>query len=170
MSSDGAGSQRIVVIGGGGPPQPQPAMPAAPAPREVRPPREAPAKKRAMQQAGWTTRRLTIAGALGAGASLLGGVMFLSKFGVFGANDSPLLAMGFGLFVIGMVVFCAALIALLAMGISVVAERSGWPAVAGVVFAPQALAWALYGLGAVGYAIPAVLSLVLIGGLIVALK
>jgi hypothetical protein len=30
--------------------------------------------------------------------------------------------------------------------------------------------WALWALGAVGYAVPAVLSLVLIGGLVVALK
>jgi hypothetical protein len=32
------------------------------------------------------------------------------------------------------------------------------------------LAWAIYGVGAVGYAVPAVLSLVLIGGLVAALK
>jgi hypothetical protein len=174
MSPDGAGSQRIVVIGGGGPtaPPPQAQQPAsaAPRPREAHPPREAPAKKGLMQQAGWTTRRLTIAGALGAAASLLGGLVFLSRFGVLGATDSPVLAMGFGLFVIGMIVFCAALIALLGTGIGVVAERSGWPSAAVIVFAPLALTWALYGLGAVGYAIPAVLSLVLIGGVIAALK
>lgn len=123
-----------------------------------------------MQQTGWTTRRLTMACALGAGAALLGGVMFVSKFGVLGGADSPLLAMGFGLFVIGMVVFCAALIALLGMGIGTLAERSGWPSAAGAVAAPPALTWALYGLGAVGYAVPAVLSLVLIGGLVVALR
>jgi hypothetical protein len=123
-----------------------------------------------MQQAGWTTRRLTIAGALGAAASLLGGLMFLSRFGVLGATDSPVLAMGFGLFVIGMIVFCAALIALLGTGIGVIAARSGWPSAAGIVFGPLALAWLVYGLGAVGYAIPAVLSLVLIGGFVAAQK
>lgn len=123
-----------------------------------------------MQQTGWTIRRLTIAGALGAVATLLGGILFISKFGVLGANDSPLLAMGFGLFVIGVVVFCAALIALLGTGIGIHAERSGWPAAAGLVFAPLALTWALFGLGAVGYAVPAVLSLVLIGGFVVALR
>jgi hypothetical protein len=170
MSRDGAGSQRIVVIGG----RPQP--PPGPAPREVHPPRdprlqrEAAAKHGPMQQAGWTTRRLTIAGALGAAASLFGGVMFVSQFGVSGANDSPLLAIGFGLFVIGMVVFCAALIALLGTGISIVTARSGWPAAAGIVVAPLGLAWALHLFGAVGYAVPAVLSLVLISGLVVALK
>lgn len=165
MSPNGAGSQRIVVIGGAGPP-PTPAQP----PRDVHPPRIASSKKPAMQQTGWTIRRLTIAGALGAAATLLGGIMFVSKFGVLGGNDSPLLAMGFGLFVIGMVVFCAALIALLGTGIVILAERSGWPSAAGVVFAPLALTWSLFGLGAVGYAVPAVLSLVLIGGLVVALK
>lgn len=123
-----------------------------------------------MQPSGWTTRRLTIAGGLGGAATILGGVLFLSRFGVFGANDSPFLAMGFGLFVIGMVVFCAALIALLGMGISVLAERRGWSPAAVAVFAPLSLVWALWALGAVGYAVPAVLSLVLIGGLVVALK
>ena len=123
-----------------------------------------------MRHSGWTPRRLTIFGGAGAAATLLGGVMFLSKFGVFGANDSPLLAMGFGLFVIGMVVFCACLVALLGIGIASVAERSGWAPAAGLVLAPLVLAWAIYGLGAVGYAVPAVLSLVLIGGVVVALK
>lgn len=123
-----------------------------------------------MQQTGWTTQRLGIAGALGAGATLLGGIVFVSKLGVLGGNDSPLLAIGFGLFAIGMVVFCAALIALLGIGIGTLAERNGWPSAAGVVLAPLALTWSLYGLGAVGYAVPAVLSLVLIGGFVVALK
>lgn len=123
-----------------------------------------------MHQTGWTTRRLTIAGGLGAAATLLGGLTFVSRFGVAGAAESPLLAMGFGLFAIGMVVFCAALIALLGIAIGTVAGRSGWPAAAGIVFAPLALAWSLYALGAIGYAVPAVLSLVLIGGLVVALK
>jgi hypothetical protein len=123
-----------------------------------------------MQPHGWTTRRLTIAGALGAGATLLGGLMFLSRFGVLGANDSPLLAMGFGLFVIGMVVFCAALVALLGTGVAAIAERRGWAPAAAAVMVPLALLWGLYSLGAVTYAIPAVLSLVLIGGLVVALK
>src|SRR4051794_36135516 len=105
MPSNGAGSQRIMLIAERG------------AARDMQPPAETPAKQRLMQQSGWTTRRLTIAGGLGGAATILGGVLFLSRFGVFGANDSPFLAMGFGLFVIGMVVFCAALIALLGMGI-----------------------------------------------------
>ncbi|HWC26611.1 MAG TPA: hypothetical protein VG474_08520 [Solirubrobacteraceae bacterium] len=113
---------------------------------------------------------MTIGGALGAAATILGGLVFVSRFGVLAEGDSPLLAMGFGLFVVGMVVFCACLIALLGIGIGVVAERGGWGRAAGVVLAPLALAWALFGLGAVGYAVPAVLSLMLIGGLVVALK
>ena len=123
-----------------------------------------------MHHSGWTTRRVTIAGGLGAGATLVGGVLFMSRFGVVGANDSPLLAMGFGLFVIGMVVFCAALIALLGMGIDMLAARSGWAAACGAVLAPLALIWLVHLVGAVGYAVPAVISLVLIGGLVVALK
>ena len=123
-----------------------------------------------MQQTGWTTQRLGIAGALGAGATLLGGIVFVARFGVLGGNDSPLLAIGFGLFAIGMVVFCAALIALLGIGIGILAERNGWSRAVAIVFAPLAMVWALYLLGAVGYALPAVISLVLIGGLVVALK
>lgn len=123
-----------------------------------------------MHRTGWTTRRLAVAGALGAGATLLGGVVFVSRFGVFGAGDSPLLAMGFGLFVIGMVVFCASLVALLGIGVGVVADRGGWGAAAGLVLAPLALAWLLHGLGAVGYAVPALLSIVLISGVVVALR
>lgn len=185
MSPDAAGSQRIVVIGGGGgqpqpkphpapPPEPHPAPPPpvahAPTAREVRQPGEASVKKPAMQQRGWTPRRLTLAGAFGAGASLLGGITFVSKFGVLGGEDSPLLAMGFGLFVIGMVVFCAALVALLGTGIGLLAERRGWSTAAACALGPLALIWALYLLGAVGYAVPAVLSLLLIAGLVAALK
>jgi hypothetical protein len=165
MSPNGAGSQRIVVIGG----RPRPPEPERE--RDMHPPPQSPAKQHSMErQSAWTTRRLTIAGALGAAATVAGGVVFLSKFGVFGSNDSPLMAMGFGLFVIGMVVFCASLIALLGTGIGVFAERHGWAPAAVAVFAPLALVWALWGLGAVGYAVPAVLSLVLIGGLVVSLK
>lgn len=123
-----------------------------------------------MQQTGWTTQRLGIAGALGAGATLLGGIVFVARFGVLGGSDSALLAIGFGLFAIGMVVFCAALIALLGIGIGILAERNGWARAVAIVFGPLAMVWALYLLGALGYAVPAVISLVLIGGLVVALK
>lgn len=167
MAPDGAGSRRIVVIGGSKAEPPPPHLPTA---REMHPPRAASADQQAMQPHGWTTRRLTIAGALGVGATVVGGLMFLSRFGVFGANDSPLLAMGFGLFVIGMVVFCAALVALVGTGLSAIAERRGWTPAAAAIMVPLALMWVLYALGAVTYAVPAVLSLVLIGGLVVALK
>jgi len=167
MSPTGAGSQRIVVIGG----RPRPPEPEPEPERDVHPPPQPPVNQHSMERrSAWTTRRLTIAAGLGAAATIAGGVMFLSKFGVFGSNDSPLMAMGFGLFVIGMVVFCASLIALLGTGIGVLAERHGWAPAAMAVFAPLALVWALWGLGAVGYAVPAVLSLVLIGGLVISLK
>ena len=123
-----------------------------------------------MRQSGWTTRRLTVACALGAAGALLGGLVFMSKFGVAGANDSPLLAIGFGLFVIGMVVFCAALIALLGIAIGIVVERRGWAPAAGGVAAPLALAWALHLAGVLGYAVPAVISIVLIGAVVAALR
>lgn len=96
--------------------------------------------------------------------------MFTTKFGAKGGAASPFLAIGFGLFAIGMLVFCSCLIALIGTGLIALSERRGWTPAALVVLVPLALVWALWMVGAVGYAIPAVLSLVLIGGLMVALK
>src|SRR5688572_23283985 len=168
MSSSGAGSQRIVVVGGAArPPSERPAQPAA---REPGPRGEDPAGRRAMQSHGWTPRRLAGAAAFGAIAVVAGGLVFVAKFGGDRApGDNPFMAFAFGLFVIGMVVFCAALIALIGTGVSVIAETRGWAPAAAVAFAPLALLWLLFLAGAVGYAIPAVLSLLLIGGFIVAL-
>lgn len=129
-----------------------------------------PAKRQALPQHGWTTRRLAFACGLGAAATILGAILFIAKFRVLGGNDSPVLAMGFGLFAIGMVVFCASLIALVGTGVSVIAERHGWLRGAAVIAGPLALAWLLFAVGLFPYAVPAVLSLVLIGGLVVALK
>ncbi len=124
-----------------------------------------------MQQSGWTTRRLGVAAVLGAAAVIAGGVVFVAKFGGDrGPGDNPFMAFAFGLFVIGMVVFCASLVALIGTGVSAIAETRGWAPAALMAFAPLALVWLLYLAGAVGYAIPAVLSLLLIGGFVVALK
>lgn len=124
-----------------------------------------------MQQSGWTVRRLSVAAVLGAAAVIAGGLVFVSRFGGDRApGDNPFMAFAFGLFVIGMIVFCAALIALIGTGLSVIAETRGWTPAAVAAFAPLALVWLLYLAGAVGYAIPAVLSLVLIAGFVVALK
>ena len=109
MPPNGAGSQRIVVLG-----EPRAA-------RDVPPSRRAAA---ARSRSGAAADRLDTAtaddrrrarrdrGARSAASSSS------SKFGVMGANDSPFLAVGFGLFVIGMVVFCAGLIALVGTGVS----------------------------------------------------
>ena len=124
-----------------------------------------------MQQSGWTVRRLSVAAVLGAAAVIAGGLVFVSKFGGDRApGDNPFMAIAFGLFVIGMIVFCAALIALIGTGLSIVAETRGWLPAAVAAFAPLAVVWLLYLAGAVGYAVPAVLSLVLIAGFVVALK
>ena len=62
-----------------------------------------------MQQSGWTTRRLSVAAVLGAAAVIAGGLVFVAKFGGDRApGDNPFMAFAFGLFVIGMVVLCAA--------------------------------------------------------------
>lgn len=124
-----------------------------------------------MQHSGWTIQRLTVAAVLGAAAVIAGGLVFVAKFGGDRApGDNPFMAFAFGLFVIGMLVFGAALIALIATGVSVLAERRGWGPAALATFAPLAIVWMLYLAGVVGYTIPAVFSLVLIGGFVVALK
>ncbi len=124
-----------------------------------------------MQQSGWTIQRLTVAAALGAAAVIAGGLVFVTKFGGDRApGDNPFMAFAFGLFVIGMLVLCGALIALIGTGVGVVAERRGWGPAAVATFAPLAIVWMLYLVGVVGYSIPAVLSLLLIGGFVVALK
>ncbi len=172
MPSNGAGSQRIVVIGE---PRASTDHPAPTVPRPASAMRERPARRAGpattrMADGGWTARRLAVGAALGGATVLAGGLLFTSKFGTSGAAASPFLAVGFGLFAIGMVVFCACLIALAGIGIGVVVERQGWAPAALAVAAPLALVWLLYLAGAVGYAIPAVISLLLIGGIIVALK
>ena len=124
-----------------------------------------------MHQSGWTTRRLSVAAVLGAAAGIAGALVFVAKFGGDRApGDNPFMAFAFGLFVIGMVVFCAAVIALIGTGVSAIAETRGWAPAAVAAFAPLAIVWLVYLAGAVGYAIPAVLSLVIIGGFVVALK
>lgn len=124
-----------------------------------------------MHQSGWTTRRLSVAAVLGAAAGIAGALVFVAKFGGDRApGDNPFMAFAFGLFVIGMVVFCAAVIALIGTGVSAIAATRGWAPAAVAAFAPLAIVWLLYLVGAVGYAIPAVLSLVIIGGFVVALK
>lgn len=124
-----------------------------------------------MQDSGWTIRRLSVAAALGGAAVIAGGLVFVAKFGGDRApGDNPFMAFAFGLFVIGMVVFCAALIALIGTGVSALAQTRGWAPAAVTAFAPLALVWLLYLAGVVGYAIPAVISLVLISGFVVALK
>lgn len=170
MPSDGAGSQRITVVGAARRPPPDAPEPAPDPARGAGPQREPPAP-RPLQQSRWTVRRLSVAAALGAAAVIAGGLVFVSKFGGDRApGDNPFMAIAFGLFVIGMIVFCAALIALIGTGVGVIAETRGWAPAAVVAFAPLGLVWMLYLAGGVGYAIPAVLSLVLIGGFVVALK
>ncbi len=158
--AEGAGSKRIVVAPRVRPPSPS-AVPAA---------ARASARAAPMSPRGWTPRRLGIAGALGGAAAIAGAVVFRSGFGMLGGGEGPRLAVGFGLFAIGMIVFCAALVALAGIVVGAVAEQRGWARTAGAIAAPLAIVWALWGLGAVGYAVPAVVSLVLIGGVVAALR
>lgn len=172
MADQGAGSGRIVLVGAPSNPEFEELPPSdwRPPVRAERPARVHPLARRPMQTNGWTIRRLTTAAAFGAGALGVGALLFVARFGSGDGAGGPLLAAGFGLFVIGMVVFCAALIALLGSGIGRLATRHGWPRAAALALGPPAFAWGLLGLGIVGFAIPAVLSLILISGFVVALR
>lgn len=153
--------------------RPLPEAPPASDRRQVREDRRArvqPLARRPMQPNGWTTRRLTTAAVFGAGALGVGALLFVARFGSGDGSGGPLLAAGFGLFVVGMVVFCAALIALLGTAIARLATLRGWPRAAALALGPPAFAWGLLGLGVVGFAIPAVLSLILISAFVVALR
>jgi hypothetical protein len=165
-------------------PAPEQALPSQPDAEEAGPPRRPDAaprlRRRAVheshppprpeRQSGWTTKRLTLGAAMGAAATIAGALLFVTRFGALGGETSPLLAIGFGLFAIGMIVFCACLIALLGIGIGTLAARRGWSAAALALLAPLALLWGLWAVAALVYAVPAVLSLILIAALLVALK
>ena len=119
---------------------------------------------------GWTTQRLAVGTGLGAVGIIVGGLMFQADFGELGKADSPLLAIGFGLFAIGLLVFGGCLVGLLGRSVKGIAARRGWPYAILTAAGPAVLAWLLYLVGAVGYAVPAVVTLVLLGAVVAALR
>lgn len=157
---DGRGSSRIVLVGPRAerPPPVPVARAAAPPPRARR------------GESGWTPRRLTVGLVLGGAMALAGGLLFVARFGVLGGEDSPLLATGFGLFAVGMLVFCGCLVGLVGHGVAALVERLGWGPAAAALAAPAAVPWALWAVGAAPYAVPAALSLLVIGGVVAALR
>ena len=138
-----------------------------PAPRERRPPRERPAAGAA---SNWNARRL-INGALFAGiATVAGGLIFQQNFQLFGDSNRQLLSMGFGLFVVGMVIFTLCLIGLAARGVRRVVAGQGWPAAVILGYAPAVPLVLLNIVGILSYAFPAFFVIIVTGGFALAVK
>ena len=157
MATEGRGSARIVLVGRR--PENRPAGGAPPA----RPRRDAPSS-------GWTVRRLMNGASLGGIATVAGGLVFQQNFRLLGDNNPLLLAMGFGLFVVGMIVFTLCLIGLSAAAVRSLVASRGWAA---AVLAGLAASSPLLLLGAVGVvslAFPALFVLMVTGGFVLALK
>ncbi|HEX8157027.1 MAG TPA: hypothetical protein VF526_06530 [Solirubrobacteraceae bacterium] len=119
---------------------------------------------------GWTIHRLMLGASLGGVATLLGGILFKQNFTLLTGSRGPLLAIAFGLFVIGLVVFFGCLIGLAAGAIRILADRRGWMATALVLLAPACVVFALWGAGAYGFMYPALFTLLVSGGALLAIR
>ena len=119
---------------------------------------------------GWTVRRLINGASLGGIATVVGGFVFQRNFQLFGDNSAVLLAMGFGLFIVGMVVFTLCLIGLAAAAVRSLVATRGWgtAVLAGLAASAPPL---LLGLtGVVSFAFPALFMVMVTGGFALALK
>jgi hypothetical protein len=195
MAIEGAGSARIVLVGrrrdrppadgGPRPPATGPRQRPVSAPRQ-RPATDAPARpatgaqqrpaataresREAGEPSAWTVRRLVNGASLGGIATVAGGVVFQRNFEFLGNNNAPVLAMGFGLFVVGMIVFTLCLIGLAAAAARALLAGPGRGAVALAALAPTAVLAALFAAGVVSLAFPALFAIVVVGGLTIALR
>jgi hypothetical protein len=166
MATDGQGSARIVLVGR------TPEQRGAPEPE--RPPVSKEPQQRARAgsavTAGWTVRRLVNGAGLALIATIAGGLVFQKNFQLFGDNNRELLAMGFGLFVVGMVVLTLCLIGLAAAGVRALVASQGWPAAVLLLFAPAVPLVLLNMLGVIPYAFPSLFVIIIAGGFALALK
>ncbi|MEA2156434.1 MAG: hypothetical protein QOE11_2574 [Solirubrobacteraceae bacterium] len=119
---------------------------------------------------GWTVRRLVNGAWLAGVATIAGGLVFQKNFQLFGDNNRQLLAMGFGLFVVGMVVLTLCLIGLAAVAVRALVAGQGWPAAILLLFAPAVPLVGLNMLGVISYAFPALFVIIVAGGFTLALK
>jgi hypothetical protein len=125
---------------------------------------------RARHRSGWTVRRLINGASLGGIATVAGGLVFQRNFQLFGDNNPLLLAMGFGLFVVGMVVFTLCLIGLAAAAVRSLVATRGWWAAALAGLAASAPLLVLGFVGVVSFAFPALFVLMVTGGFVLALR
>lgn len=163
MATEGQGSARIVLVRRTREGRRRAGAPPVSGGSQSRPSERA-------QAGGWTVRRLVNGASLGGIGTVAGGLVFQRSFHLFGDSNSQLLAMGFGLFVIGMVVFTLCLIGLSAAAVRALVAGGGWGAAALAALAPAIPLFALWAVGAVSYAFPALFVIIVAGGFALALK
>jgi hypothetical protein len=157
MATEGQGSARIVLVG-----RRQEGRPAGDGP---------PAHPRfGGRPSGWTVRRLINGASLGGIATVAGGLVFQQNFRLLGDNNPVLLAMGFGLFVVGMIVFTLCLIGLSAAAVRSLVASRGWGAAVLAGLATSSPLFVLSAVGVVSLAFPALFVLMVTGGFVLALK
>jgi hypothetical protein len=157
MATDGQGSARIVLVGRR--PQGRPAGDGPPVPA-----------RHGARSNGWTVRRLINGASLGGIATVAGGLVFQQNFRLLGDNNPLLLAMGFGLFVVGMIVFTLCLIGLSAAAVRSLVASRGWAAAVLAGLAAPSPLLLLGAAGVVSFAFPALFVLMVTGGFVLALK
>jgi hypothetical protein len=167
MANEGQGSARIVLVGRTSQPRPPADAAELPGPAPSEPPRARPQER---VTAGWTTRRLINGAALAGLSTIAGGLVFQKNFQLFGDNNRQLLAMGFGLFVVGMVILTLCLIGLAAAGVRALVASQGWPAAVILLLAPAVPLVLLNMIGVLSYAVPALFVIIVAGGFALALK
>ena len=151
MATEGQGSARIVLVGRR--PERPPARPGS-----------------GGRTSGWTVRRLINGASLGGIATVAGGLVFQQNFRLLGDNNPFLLAMGFGLFVVGMIVFTLCLIGLSAAAVRSLVASRGWGAAVLAGLAVSSPLFVLSAAGVVSLAFPALFVLMVTGGFVLALK
>jgi hypothetical protein len=172
MANEGQGSARIILVGRS--PHARPAVgPVAPVAEPVRRQlSERPSEPSRAERAtsAWTVGRLVNGAALALVATVAGALVFQKNFQLFGDNHRQLLAMGFGLFVVGMVVLTLCLIGLAAAAARSLIASQGLPAAILLALAPAVPLALLNAIGIVSYAFPALFAIVVAGGFTLALK
>ncbi len=168
MASDGQGSARIILVGRSGDARPvsEPSQP-----RQFERPAERPRPAgAAVAGKGWTVRRLVNGAVFSGLATIAGGLVFQKNFQLFGDNNRQLLAIGFGLFVVGMIVLTLCLIGLAAAAVRTLIAGQGMAAAVLLSLAPAVPLVLLNKLGVLSYAFPALFVIVVAGGFTLALK
>ena len=174
MANDGPGSARIILV-----PRPRPEASRAPAEppaaraEPVAPPQPVmsePPPEPARGLGGWTVGRLVNGAALALLATVAGGLVFQKNFQLFGDNNRQLLAMGFGLFVVGMVVLTLCLIGLAAAAARSLIASQGLVAALLLALAPIVPLVLLKTIGLIPFAFPALFAIIVAGGFTLALR